>query len=571
MIDFKSEAVKLLEGLEIGLDKEAIEKLIEVPPSYDMGDYAFPCFQLAKEFKKAPNMIAEDLSKKIEPGKMFERIENKGPYINFFVNREKLAETVIESVFSEKDSFGSTNMGEGKKVLVEFSSPNIAKPFHIGHIRTTIIGNALYNLFKFQGYDTLALNHLGDYGTQFGMLIAAIRRSEDKDIKSKIESDPIPELLKLYVSFNAAAEEDPKLRDEAKYWFKELEDGNEYAIELWKWIREMSLKEFNRVYDMFGIKFDSFTGESFYSDKMDAVVEELEDKELLKEDKGAMIVDLEEYGMPPALIKKSDGSTLYTTRDITAAMYRKEHYDFYKNIYVVASEQNLHFKQWMKVIELMGHDWVKDCVHVPFGMVSLEDGKLSTRKGKVVFLEDVLNQAIDSTRKIIEERNPDLENKEEVAREVGIGAVMFQELFNGRIKDYTFSWEKTLSFEGETGPYVQYTHARASSVLRKADFNIENLGDIDYSLLSKEEEINLVRLVYDFPRAVVDAVEKYEPSFVTRHVTEIAKAFNSFYNACPILSAEEDLKNARLALTYVTKTVIKTGLGLLGIKSPEKM
>lgn len=572
MIDFKREAVKVLNKLELGLNEEEIERLVEVPPSYDMGDYAFPCFQLAKQFKKAPNMIAEELANKVGEEEYFEKIQNLGPYVNFFVNKEKLSETVIKAVFDKKDKYGSTNMGEGKnKVLVEFSSPNIAKPFHIGHIRTTIIGNAIYNLFKFQGYDTDALNHVGDYGTQFGMLIAAFRKWGNEDTKEKIEQDPIHELLKLYVDFNKAAEEDSSLRDEARYWFKKLEDGDEYATEMWQWIRDLSLKEFNRVYDMFDIKFDSFKGEAFYSDKMAAVVQELEDKNLLKESDGAYIVDLEEYDMPPALIKKSDGSTLYTTRDITAAFYRKEEYDFYKNIYVVASEQNLHFKQWMKVIELMGYDWVKDCIHVPFGMVSLEDGKLSTRKGQVLFLEDVLNQAIESTLKVINERNPDLENKEDIAKEVGIGAVMFQELFNGRIKDYTFSWERTLSFEGETGPYVQYTHARAASVLRRGEFDENNIKEINYSLLNKEEEIDLLRLIYDFPKVVIDALEKYEPSFVTRHITEIAKAYNSFYNACPILSAEEDLKNARLALTYITKTVIKTGLKLLGIKAPEKM
>lgn len=572
MIDFKKKAVDLLNNLELGLDKEEIERLIEVPPNYDMGDYAFPCFQLAKQFRKAPNMISEELVEKIDGEEYFEKIQSVGPYINFFVNKEKLSETVIEEVFKKREEYGSTNMGEGKgKVLVEFSSPNIAKPFHIGHIRTTIIGYALYNIFKFQGYDTEALNHLGDYGTQFGMLIAAYRKWGDEETKEKIEKDPIHELLKLYVDFNSAAEEDESLRDEARYWFKELEEGNEYAVEMWQWIRDLSLKEFNKVYDMFGIKFDSYKGEAFYSDKMDSVVKELDEKGLLEESDGALLVDLEKYNMPPALIKKSDGSTLYTTRDIAAAFYRKEEYDFYKNIYVVASEQNLHFKQWMKVIELMGYDWVKDCIHVPFGMVGLEEGKLSTRKGQVVFLEDVLNEAIESTLKIMNDRNPDLENKEEIAKDVGIGAVMFQELFNGRIKDYTFSWERTLSFEGETGPYVQYTHARASSVLRRGEFNEDSIGKLDYSLLKAEEEIDLIRLVYDFPKVLIDAVEKYEPSFVTRHITEIAKAYNSFYNACPILSAEEGLKNARLALTYITKTVIKTGLGLLGIKSPEKM
>lgn len=566
MLDFKKEVVNLISMAVESLNKEEIEALIEVPPNYDMGDYAFPCFRLAKTFRKAPNLIAEELAGKIEKGEYFERLENVGPYINFFINKTKLTEVVLEAVEEEKEKFGSTNVGEGRKVLVEFSSPNIAKPFHIGHIRTTVIGNSIEKIFKFQGFKTTRLNHLGDYGTQFGMLIAAYKKWGDMKV---IEGDPINELLKLYVKFNGEAEKDESLRDEARYWFKELEEGNEEALELWQWIRDISLKEFNKVYDLLNIKFDSYAGESFYSDKMPRVIEEMEKKGLLKESDGAYIVDLEPYDMPPALIKKSDGSTLYTTRDIAAAIYRKEHYDFYKNIYVVASQQNLHFKQWIKVIDLMGYDWAYDCIHIPFGMVSLEDGTLSTRQGRVVFLEDVLNRAIESTLKVIEERNPNLENKEEVAKQVGIGAVIFQELFNTRIKDYVFSWDRTLSFEGETGPYVQYSHARANSLLEKGEFNLED--KIDYSLLKAEDEISLIRLLYNFPKAVLDALDKYEPSFVTRHVVEIAKGFNKFYNSCPIMNAEEELKKARLSLVYAAKTVINTGLGLLGMEAPNKM
>ena len=567
MIDFRKEVANCISKVVPSLGKEEIENLVEIPPNYDMGDYAFPCFRLAKEFKKAPNLIAEELAEKIDGGVYFNEIKNVGPYINFFVNTEKLVETVLNSVMEEKEKFGSTNIGKGRKVLVEFSSPNIAKPFHIGHIRSTVIGNSLYKIFRFQGFDSVALNHLGDYGTQFGMLIAAYKKWGDREV---IEEDPINELLKLYVRFNKEAEKDESLREEARYWFKELEDGNnQEALELWQWMRDISLKEFNIVYDMLNIKFDSYAGESFYSDKMPKVIEEMEEKGMLKESRGAMIVDLEEYNMPPALITKSDGSTLYTTRDIAAAFYRKEHYDFYKNIYVVASEQNLHFKQWIKVVELMGYDWAKDCIHVPFGMVSLEEGKLSTREGKVVFLEDVLNKAVESTLAIIEERNPDLQNKEEVAKQVGIGAVVFQELFNNRIKDYVFSWDRTLSFEGETGPYVQYTHARANSLLNKGGFSLAN--KVDYSLLIAEEEINIIRLLYQFPEIVIDAMEKLEPSFITRHITEIAKAFNKFYNSCPILTVEKELKNARLMLVFATKTVIRTGLDLLGIEAPNRM
>lgn len=566
MIKFKDEVVKLISQTDCGLENKEIEQLIEIPPSHEMGDYAFPCFRLAKTFKKAPNLISKDLVEKIQENQYFERVENAGPYMNFFVNKEEMAKTVLEEAKNKKEGFGSSNMGEGKTVLVEFSSPNIAKPFHIGHIRTTIIGHSLYRIFTYLGYDTVALNHLGDYGTQFGKLIVAYKNWGDKET---IESDPINELLKIYVKFHEEVEKNPALDEEARHWFNKLEHKDEEALELWHWMREISLMEFNKVYDMLGIKFDSLAGESFYSDKMPRVIEELEEKKLLVKSEGAEIVDLDSFDLPPALIKKSDGSTLYVTRDVAASIYRKEHYDFYKNIYVVGSEQILHFKQWMAIVELMGYEWVKDCVHVPFGMVSLEDGTMSTRKGRVIFLEDVLKKAIDKTNEIIEERNPNLENKEEVAKQVGIGAIVFQELFNGRIKDYVFSWDKTLSFEGETGPYVQYAHARANRLLEKSEFSLDK--EIDYSLLKTEEEMAVLKLLYDFPNMVVSSAEKYEPSIVTRHVTEIAKTFNRFYHNCPILSEEGELRDARLLLVYATKVVLKTGLNLLGMEVPDKM
>lgn len=566
MINFREEVVKLIKSQVETLTEEEISSLIEVPPSYEMGDYAFPVFRLAKAFRKAPPMIAEELASKFGDNDYFEKIENKGPYLNFFINKNKLMETILEEIKENSTNYGSSDMGKGKTVIVEYSSPNIAKPFHIGHIRTTVIGNAISKIYKFLGFNTITINHLGDYGTQFGMLISAYKKWGDKEV---IEADPIKELLKLYVRFNSEAEEHEELRDEARYWFKELENGNKEAYGLWKWIREISLKEFNKVYDMLNIKFDSYAGESFYSDKMPAVIEELKEKNLLKESEGAYLVDLEEHGMPPALVMKSDGSTLYTTRDIAAALYRKKTYDFYKNIYVVASQQNLHFKQWFKVVELMGYEWAKDCIHIPFGMVSLEDGTLSTRKGRVVFLEDVLNTAIKNTLDIINERNPKLENKEDVAKQVGIGAVIFQELFNQRIKDYVFSWDRTLSFEGETGPYVQYTHARINSLLERGQFNIED--NVDSSLLNTEEEVNISRLLYDFPQVVIDAMDKNEPYFITRHIVEIAKAYNKFYNSCPIIIDDIELKKARLMLSYAAKTVLKTGLDLLGIEAPERM
>ncbi len=565
MLDFKQKVVELVKSQVDSLTEDEINALIEIPPSYDMGDYAFPVFKLSKEYRKAPNIIAEELKDKLQ-NENFEKIQNVGPYVNFFINKEKLMETTLEEILKDKDQYGSSTIGNGKTVIVEFSSPNIAKPFHIGHIRTTVIGNSLYQIYKFLGYDTIAINHLGDYGTQFGMLISAYKKWGDKSV---IEADPIKELLKLYVRFNSEAEEDPALKDEARYWFKELEDGNEEAYKLWEWIREISLKEFNKVYNLLNIKFDSYAGESFYSDKMAAVIEEMDSKGILKDSEGASIVDLEPYGMPPALIKKSDGSTLYTTRDITAAIYRKKTYDFYKNIYVVASQQNLHFKAWMKVVELMGYDWAKDCIHVPFGMVSLEEGTLSTRKGRVVFLEDVLNTAIENTSKIIEERNPNLENKDEVAKQVGIGAIIFQELFNQRIKDYVFNWDRTLSFEGETGPYVQYTHARSNSLLEKGEFSLDEKANL--SLLSSEDEINIVRLLYKFPEVVIDSCEKNEPYMITRHIVEIAKMFNKFYNSTQIIIDNEELRRSRLTLVYATKTVLKNGLSLLGIDAPQKM
>ena len=566
MINFKNKVIELLDEKIGSLSAEEIEDLIEVPPSYDMGDYAFPTFRLAKEYRKAPNAIAEDVASKMEGNEFFDRVQNQGPYVNFFIDRNKLAEDVISEVMEKKEKYGSSEMGEGKKVIVEFSSPNIAKPFHIGHIRTTVIGNSLAKIYKFLGFDTVTINHLGDYGTQFGMLISAYKKWGDREV---IEANPISELLKLYVRFNKEAEEKPELQDEARYWFKELENKNGEAMELWQWIRDISLKEFNRVYDMLNIKFDSYAGESFYSDKMPEVLEEMKEKGIVKESEGALIVDLEEYGMPPALIMKKDGSTLYTTRDIAAALYRKKHYDFHKNLYVVASQQNLHFKAWIKIVELMGYEWAKDCIHIPFGMVSLEEGTLSTRKGRVVFLEDVLNKAIESTRNIIEERNPNLENKALVAKQVGIGAILFQELFNQRIKDYTFNWDRTLSFEGETGPYVQYTHARANSLLEKGGF--EHDLEIDFNHLTGEDEINIIRMIYDFPGIVVDAMEKNEPFYITRQIVEVAKAFNKFYNSTQIITEDEEAKKARLALVYSTKTVIKTGLGLLGIEAPNKM
>lgn len=568
-MDFKEKVAEIFTSIETELSKEEALQLIEIPPSSDMGDYAVPCFKFAKKYRKSPAAIANEMVEKIGTMDEFEKIESAGPYVNFFVNKRQFAEKVMKKAFEEKENYGATNVGEDRTVLVEFSSPNIAKPFHIGHIRSTLIGNAIYNIYTYMGYKTFALNHLGDYGTQFGMLISAYKKWATPETVEAIEKNPIPELMKLYVRYNQEIESHPEYQDQARYWFKELENGNEEAKELWAWFREVSLKEFNRVYDMFGIKFDSLAGESFYSDKMPAIIDELEDKGLLKDSEGAKIVELQEYSLTDALIQKSDGSTLYVTRDVAAAKYRKDTYDFYKNIYVVGAPQKLHFDQWRKIIDLMGYEWAYDCVHVMFGTVSLEDGALATRKGRVVFLEDVLNKAIEKTTEIINERNPNLENREKVAKQVGIGAVIFQELFNNRIKDYMFSWDKTLSFEGETGPYVQYTYARTCSLLRKADIEISD--DVDYSILTDDESFNVIKKLEGFKDALMNAHDKYEPFIVTRYIVGLAQEFNRFYHECPIIVEDEKVKKARLLLTQTVNTVLKKGMELLGMEAPEKM
>lgn len=567
MIDFKKEIADLMASKVEGMSSEEIKEALEIPKYADMGDFAFPCFKLAKIFRKAPKMIAEELAEGFGEQEMFEKIAAVNGYLNFTIDKGTYAKSVVGEVLAQNDDFGSSDIGNGKTVIVEFSSPNIAKPFHMGHIRTTVIGNSLYKIHKFLGYDTVGINHLGDYGTQFGKLIVAYKLWGDK---AAIEKDPIPELLKIYVKFHEEAENKPEMEDEAREWFTKLEKNDPEAHELWKWFREVSLSEFNRVYELLGASFDSLAGESFYSDKIPAVLEEMRAKNVMKDSEGAEIVDLEPHGLPPALITKKDGSSLYITRDLAAAMYRKKEYDFHKNIYVVGSAQKLHFQQWMKIIELMGYEWAKDCVHVDFGMVALEEGSLSTRKGRVVFLEDVLNKAVEMAKSIIEEKSPHLDNKELVAKQVGIGAVIFQELSNNRIKDYTFSWEKTLAFEGETGPYVQYTHARACSVLRKAK-DIDYTNDVDFSLLKSPEENEIVRLMDKFPQVVLDASRKYEPALITRVTTELAQAFNRFYHDHQIITDDMALSKARLALVAAAKQTIKNGLALITVEAPERM
>ena len=566
MLDFKIAIANCLKEKIEDLTLEEIVALIEVPPNKEMGDFAFPCFKLAKVFRKAPNMIAADLAENIEAKGAISKVMPLGGYVNFFVNKSQLAETVINDVLTKKEKYGHTDLGQDKAVVIDFSSPNIAKPFHIGHIRTTVIGNALYKIYDSQGYNVVRVNHLGDYGTQFGKLIVAFKLWGSKEA---VEANPIPELLKLYVKFHEEAEQKPEMEDEARAWFTKLENGDEEAKALWQWFRDESLKEFARVYDLLDIEFDSYAGESFYSDKMGVVIDQLKEKGLLVQSQGTNVVDLEQYNMPPALITKNDGSTLYMTRDLAAAIYRKNTYDFDKCIYVVGSQQSLHFQQLFKVLELMGYEWSKDLIHVPFGMVALEEGTMSTRKGRVVFLEDVLKQAVEKTKEIVLSKNPNAKNVEQIAKQVGVGAVVFQELSNSRIKDYTFSWSRTLSFEGETGPYVQYTHARCCAVLRKAEEEVT--ADINYDLLSEGDGAEVLKVIGSFNKAILAAMRKNEPHIITRFVLDLAQAFNKFYHDNPILVDDVEVRKARLALVAATRQTIENALALLGMHAPERM
>ena len=572
MNDYRDLITQAVMDATEGLEAEDVKALVEIPADNKMGDYAFPCFKLAKVMRKAPPLIAKDIAEKISGNPLFEKVEQVNAYVNIFISRNAYIEDVIKEANGKGADFGKSDLGAGKKVIVEYSSPNIAKPFHIGHIRSTVIGNSIYKIFDCLGYDTVRINHLGDYGTQFGKMICAYRHWGSKE---EVEKEPIKTLLKYYTRFHEEAEKDPDLDQEARDIFTKLENGEKEELELWTWFREESLKEFTTVYKMLGIEFDSYAGESFYSDKMPAVVDELKEKGLLEESEGAMIVNLEDYDLGVALITKSDGSTLYITRDIAAAIYRKQHYDFYKNVYVVASQQNLHFQQWIKIVELLGYDWANDCVHVPFGLVSLEEGTMSTRHGRVVFLEDVLNKAVEKTREIIVEKNVVTDNIDETAAMVGIGAVMFQELSNNRIKDYTFSWDKVLNFDGETGPYVQYTYARAKSVLRNAGDDVvakaEATEGLDMQYISGDSAYELAKLIYAFPSVIGEAANKYEPSVVTRHIVDVAQAFNRFYHDEHILVDNEEEKLAKTALVIAAANTIKNGLGLLGISAPEKM
>ncbi len=564
-MDARTDIAKAIAAIT-DIDEAELSSYIEIPPDRSMGDYAFPCFRLAKAMRKAPPAIAEELRAGITLPSSITKAEVKGGYLNFFEDRAGAASATIKRVLAEGENYGHSDEGSGKNVCVEFSSINIAKPFHIGHLPSTAIGNSLNRIYKALGYNTIAINHLGDWGTQFGKMIVAYKKWGGG---KSIEESTVRELVKLYVRFHEEAEKDESLNDEARAWFRKIEQGDSEAVDLWQRMKTLTLKEVGEVYKLLGVEFDSYAGESFYEDKMQAVIDELDAKGLLKTDKGAKIVDLSEYNMPPCIIVKSDGATLYATRDLAAAIYRKKTYDFVKSIYVVAYQQNLHFQQFFKVLELMGYDWVKDCVHVNFGMVSMEEGTLSTRHGNVVYLEDVLNASIEKTLEIIKEKSPDLEDKEAAARAVGVGAVVWGILYNSRIKDTSFSWKKMLNFDGETGPYAQYTHARCCSVLRKAGGYDE--ADIDCTLLSGEAETALVKAIAAFPDTVKAAAEKYEPYLIARAAIEICSRFNKFYYDCRIMDDDMHIRNARLALTDAARICIKNALYLVGLEAPERM
>ncbi|EGP5651785.1 TPA: arginine--tRNA ligase [Enterococcus faecium] len=545
------------------LTLEQVEQLLENPKSAEHGDVAFPAFSLAKVYRKAPQQIAADLAEKIDSAN-FEKIEVVGPYLNFFMNKELISKKVLQTVVKEKEHYGDSNIGNQGTVPIDMSSPNIAKPISMGHLRSTVIGNSIGFIMEKIGYQPIRINHLGDWGTQFGKLIVAYKKWGTEEA---VKAEPINELLRLYVQFHEVAETEPELNEEARAWFKRLEEGDEEAIQLWQWFRDESMKEFNKIYDLLEVRFDSLNGEAFYNDKMDEIVKLLEEKHLLNEDKGAEIVDLSAYDLNPALIKKSDGATLYITRDLAAALYRKRTYDFKQSLYVVGNEQSYHFKQLKAVLKEMGFDWSNDMHHIPFGLITQGGKKLSTRKGKIVLLEEVLNEAIQSAKEQISEKNPDLENKDAVAKQVGVGAVIFHDLKNDRLNTFDFNLEEVVRFEGETGPYVQYTHARAVSLLEKAGFVPSETADY---ALNDDTSWEVVKLVQKYPETVLSAGEKYEPSVIAKHAIKLAQAFNKYYAHTKIL-ADDEQKEARLALVYAVTVLLKEDLRLLGLHAPDKM
>ena len=569
MIDFKSIIAKAISEV-VNVDEIEIKKSIEKPKGSENGDYAFPCFRLAKDLHKAPPMIANDIKENIQIDEdKITKIEVAGGYLNFFINKEILVKEVLNEM-SENKEYGKSTIGNGKNVIVDYSSPNIAKPFHIGHLRSTVIGAALYKIYKYLGYNVTGINHLGDYGTQFGKLIEGYKLWGNE---YNIEENPIDELTKIYIRINQACKEDERVLENCRNNFKKLEDGDKYCVEIWQKFKELSLREFQKVYDLLGSKFDSWNGEAFYSDKMAEIIDILEKNGKLVESEGAKIIDLEDKGInTPCIIEKSNGSSTYATRDLAAIMYRARTYDFDKALYVTSYEQVLHFKQVFEVAKLLGLDekYTNGLEHVSFGMVLLPTGKMSTREGNVVKLEDLLNESIQRAKKIIEEKNPDLENKEEIAKKVGIGAIIFNDLANSRVKDEIFDWDIILNFQGETGPYIQYTYVRTQSVLEKIE-EMPEVSKIKLDNLTDMYSQNIIKLLYDFQNVLIQVTQKEEPSILSRYLIELAKAYSTFYNENKILCEEKELQEARIYLTYATGKVLKIGSNLLGITMPNKM
>lgn len=562
----KEKIAQLISNNVEGIEMSDIMASIEIPPRPDMGDFAFPCFRLAKVLRKAPNMIATDIKEAIGDVDFIEKIDVAGAYLNFYIKKDVFVKTMIEA--ANTDDFGKSDIGEGQTICIDYSSPNVAKNFHVGHLRTTIIGNSLYKIHSKLGYNVVRINHLGDWGTQFGKLIVAYKAWGSKEA---VEKDGISELMKLYVKFHEEADKNPELVDEARAWFNKMENGDEEALSIWQWFKDISLVEYKRTYNLLGMDFDYYLGESFYRDKCQAVVDKVKAAGLLKESEGAMIVDLSDYDMAPCIITKKDGSSIYATRDLAAIFYRKDTYHFSKCLYVTGQEQKLHFAQVFKVVELLGNEWAKDqLVHIPYGLVSLEGAKLSTRSGNIIYAEDILKDAIAKSLEIITKKSPNLPNKEDVAKKVGVGAVLFNDLYNQRIKDVSFSWDKVLNFDGETGPYVQYTHARCCSVVRLAE-SFDPSKPVNYSLITEQDAIELLKEINRFPSVIKDAADKYEPSVVARYAVDVAQAFNKFYNSTRINVDDVELKNARVMLTYLTKNTISEALNLLGIEAPEAM
>ncbi|CDE10018.1 arginine--tRNA ligase [Clostridium sp. CAG:354] len=568
MIDFKDKIAEEISKV-LELTKEDLKDYIEIPKDTKMGDYALPCFKLAKEMKKSPVIIANEIKEKIEmPNQYISKIEAVNGFLNIFINNEMLIENVLDEMESKKENYGSSNIGNGKNIIVEYSSPNIAKPFHVGHLRTTVIGRALYNMYKFLGYNTIGINHLGDWGTQFGKLIEGYKRFGNE---YNLEENPIDKLTEIYVRINELCKEDESVLDDCRNNFKKLEDGDKYCIQIWQKFKDLSLKEFQRIYDVLGIHFDYNTGESFYVDKMPEVLQILRKNNKLVESQGAEIVDLEYANMPPLMAVKSNGSTTYAMRDLAAILYRARTYDFDKCIYVVAYEQNLHFKQAFEVAKFLDLDekYTNGLIHVPYGMVRLKTGKMSTREGTLIKLEDILKEAVTRAKAIIEEKNPNIEGKEDIAKKVGIGAVIFNDLSNNIIKDEVFDWDIMLNFQGETGPYIQYMYVRTKSILEKENYTM-NKELVDISEL-EEHGIELIKQIYSFNDIVKQAVDKNEPSIISRYLIDVAKLYSSFYNDNKIIVEDEKIKNTRLCLTYMVGNVLKIGTGLLGMEMPDRM